>query len=193
MEGFRVMDMTEAAKVGDIFVTVTGDIAVIRKEHFKLMKDQAIVCNSGHFNVELALDDLAKLAKKGVRVKEDVDEFKLPNGNRIYVLGEGRLVNLACAFGHPPEVMDMSFANQALAVKYIVETHKKLKKEVYKVPEEIDNSVARMKLETMGIKIETPDERAGKIPELVECGDINIYVPSCADDLGAWDNFIILF
>ncbi len=154
MEGFRVMDMTDAAKEGDIFVTVTGDIAVIRKEHFKLMKDQAIVCNSGHFNVELALDDLTKLAKKGVRVKEDVDEFKLPNGNRIYVLGEGRLVNLACAFGHPPEVMDMSFANQALAVKYIVETHKKLKKEVYKVPEEIDNSVARMKLETMGIKIE---------------------------------------
>ena len=154
MDGFRVMDMTAAAKEGDIFVTVTGDIAVVRKEHFKLMKDQAIVCNSGHFNVELALDQLAKLAKKGVRVKEDVDEFKLPNGNRIYVLGEGRLVNLACAFGHPPEVMDMSFANQALAVKYIVETHKKLKNEVYKVPEEIDNSVARMKLETMGIKIE---------------------------------------
>lgn len=154
MDGFRVMDMTEAAKVGDIFVTVTGDIAVIRKEHFKLMKDQAIVCNSGHFNVELALGDLAKLSKKAERVKADVDEYKLANGHRIYVLGEGRLVNLACAFGHPPEVMDMSFANQALSVKYIVETHKKLKKEVYKVPEEIDNSVARMKLETMGVKIE---------------------------------------
>jgi adenosylhomocysteinase len=154
MDGFRVMDMTEAAKVGDIFVTVTGDIAVIRKEHFKLMKDQAIVCNSGHFNVELSLGDLAKLSKKAERVKEDVDEYKLANGHRIYVLGEGRLVNLACAFGHPPEVMDMSFANQALSVKYIVETHKKLKKEVYKVPEEIDNSVARMKLETMGIKVE---------------------------------------
>jgi len=154
MDGFRVMDMKEAAKVGDIFITVTGDISVIRKEHFKLMKDQAIVCNSGHFNVELNLEDLARLAKKVTEVKNDVAEYKMSDGRRIYVLGEGRLVNLACAFGHPPEVMDMSFANQALCVKYIVENHKKLKNEVYKVPEAIDNRVAKMKLDTMGIKIE---------------------------------------
>src|SRR5271157_695366 len=154
MDGMRVMDMKEAAKVGDIFITVTGDISVIRKEHFKLMKDQAIVCNSGHFNVELNLEDLARLAKKVTEVKNDVAEYKMSDGRRIYVLGEGRLVNLACAFGHPPEVMDMSFANQALCVKYIVENHKKLKNEVYKVPEAIDNRVAKMKLDTMGIKIE---------------------------------------
>ncbi len=154
MEGFRVMDMKQAATEGDIFITVTGDISVIRKEHFKLMKDQAIVCNSGHFNVELDLVDLGKMAKKKSEVKSDVTEYLMSDGRRIYVLGEGRLVNLACAFGHPPEVMDMSFANQALAVKYIVEHHKKLKGEVYKVPEDIDNRVAKMKLDTMGIKIE---------------------------------------
>ncbi|MCD1295170.1 adenosylhomocysteinase [Methanocella sp. CWC-04] len=154
MDGFQVMDMKEAAKVGDIFITVTGDIAVIRGEHFKLMKDQAIVCNSGHFNVELALDELKKMSKSVTTVKADVDEYLLKGGNRIYVLGEGRLVNLACAFGHPPEVMDMSFANQALCVKYIAENHKKLKNDVYKVPEEIDTRVAEMKLESMGIKLE---------------------------------------
>jgi adenosylhomocysteinase len=154
MDGFRVMDMKQAAKEGDIFITVTGDISVIRKEHFKLMKDQAIVCNSGHFNVEIDLDALGKMAKKASEVKADVMEYLLDDGRRIYVLGEGRLVNLACAFGHPPEVMDMSFANQALSVKYIVENHKKLKNEVYKVPEDIDNRVAKMKLETMGISIE---------------------------------------
>jgi adenosylhomocysteinase len=155
MDGYRVMDMNEAAAVGDIFVTVTGDIAVIRKEHFQKMKDQAIVCNSGHFNVELDLDGLKKLAGGKVRtIKNDVEEYVLKNGRRVYVLAEGRLVNLACAFGHPPEVMDMSFANQALAVKYIVENHKKLKNEVYKVPEEMDNRVASMKLEAMGIKTE---------------------------------------
>jgi adenosylhomocysteinase len=154
MDGFRVMDMKQAAKEGDIFITVTGDISVIRKEHFKLMKDQAIVCNSGHFNVEIDLEALGKMAKKAAEVKADVMEYLLDDGRRIYVLGEGRLVNLACAFGHPPEVMDMSFANQALSVKYIVENHKKLKNEVYKVPEDIDNRVAKMKLETMGISIE---------------------------------------
>jgi adenosylhomocysteinase len=154
MDGFRVMDMKQAAKEGDIFITVTGDISVIRKEHFKLMKDQAIVCNSGHFNVEIDLEALGKMAKKAAEVKADVMEYLLDDGRRIYVLGEGRLVNLACAFGHPPEVMDMSFANQALSVKYIVENHKKLKNEVYKVPEAIDNRVAKMKLETMGISIE---------------------------------------
>lgn len=154
MDGFRVMDMKQAAKEGDLFITVTGDISVIRKEHFKLMKDQAIVCNSGHFNVEIDLEDLGKLAKKVTEVKTDVMEYKLEDGRRIYVLAEGRLVNLAAAFGHPPEVMDMSFANQALCVKYIVENHKKLKNEVYKVPDSIDSRVAKMKLETMGISIE---------------------------------------
>jgi adenosylhomocysteinase len=154
MDGYRVMDMSEAAEVGDIFVTVTGDTSVIRKEHFAKMKDQAIVCNSGHFNVELDLDDLKKMAKSIAAIKADVDEYVLKNGHRIYVLAEGRLVNLACAFGHPPEVMDMSFANQALSVRYIVESHKKLKNEVYKVPEEIDTRVASMKLKAMGISLE---------------------------------------
>jgi adenosylhomocysteinase len=154
MDGFRVMDMKQAAKEGDIFITVTGDVSVIRKEHFKLMKDQALVCNSGHFNVEIDLEDLGRMAKKVSEVKNDVMEYVLDDGRRIYVLAEGRLVNLACAFGHPPEVMDMSFANQALSVKHIVENHKKLKNEVYKVPEAIDNRVAKMKLETMGISIE---------------------------------------
>jgi adenosylhomocysteinase len=130
MDGYRVMDMTRAAEAGDIFVTVTGDTSVIRKEHFTKMKDQAIVCNSGHFNVELDLDDLRKMSKSVNTIKNDVDEYVLKNGNRIYVLAEGRLVNLACAFGHPPEVMDMSFANQALSVKLIVENHKKMKNEV---------------------------------------------------------------
>jgi adenosylhomocysteinase len=155
MDGYRVMDMDEAAAIGDIFVTVTGDVSVIRKEHFQKMKDQAIVCNSGHFNVELDLEDLKKISKSVTTIKTDVDEYVLKkNGNRIYVLAEGRLVNLACAYGHPPEVMDMSFANQALSVKYIVENHKKLKDEVYKVPEDIDTRVASLKLEAMGIKIE---------------------------------------
>ncbi len=154
MDGYRVMNMSQAAEVGDIFVTVTGDKSVIRKEHFAKMKDQAIVCNSGHFNVELDLEDLKKMAKSIATIKNDVDEYVLKNGNRIYVLAEGRLVNLACAFGHPPEVMDMSFANQALSVKLIVENHKKMKNEVYKVPEEIDNRVASMKLKAMGISLE---------------------------------------
>jgi len=160
MDGYRVMDMKQAAKEGDIFITVTGDISVIRKEHYRLMKDQAIVCNSGHFNVELDLVDLGKMAKKVSEIKADVQEYLLDDGRRIYVLAEGRLVNLAAAFGHPPEVMDMSFANQALSVKYIVENHKKLKNEVYKVPEAIDSRVAKMKLETMGIRIEklTPEQ-----------------------------------
>ncbi len=159
MDGFRVMSMTEAAKIGDIFITVTGDTSVIRGEHFKLMKDQAIVANSGHFNVELNLPELEGISEGKREVKEDVTEY-LVNGRRIYVLAEGRLVNLSCAFGHPPEVMDMSFANQALAVKYIVEHGKELGKQVYKVPLEIDSEVARLKLQAMGIEIEklTPEQ-----------------------------------
>lgn len=162
MDGYRVMNMDEAAKVGDIFITVTGDINVIRGKHFESMKDQAILCNSGHFNVEIDLPELKKMAKSVSNIKADVDEYVMNNGHRIYLLAEGRLVNLACAFGHPPEVMDMSFANQALSVKYIVQNHRKLNNEVYKVPEEIDNMVARMKLESMGIEIEKLNEEQEK-------------------------------
>jgi adenosylhomocysteinase len=155
MDGFRVMPMKEAAKVGDLFITVTGDISVIREEHFKVMKDQAIVCNSGHFNVEIDIPSLTKMSNKVNQIKNDVQEFVMKDGRRIYILAEGRLVNLASAFGHPPEVMDMSFANQALAVKYIAENGKTLENKVYRVPVDIDNRVARLKLEAMGIQIET--------------------------------------
>jgi adenosylhomocysteinase len=155
MDGFRVMPMKEAAKVGDLFITVTGDISVIRDEHFKVMKDQAIVCNSGHFNVEIDIPALTKISKSVSQIKNDVQEYVLKDGQRIYILAEGRLVNLASAFGHPPEVMDMSFANQALAVKYINEKAGTLSNNVYRVPVDIDNRVARLKLEAMGIEIET--------------------------------------
>jgi adenosylhomocysteinase len=155
MDGYRVMPMREAAKVGDVFITVTGDISVIRKEHFEVMKDQALVCNSGHFNVEIDIQGLTKLSKKVSQIKNDVQEFAMKDGRRIYLLAEGRLVNLASAFGHPPEVMDMSFANQALAVKLIVEKGNTFENQVYKVPQEVDTMVARLKLESMGIEIET--------------------------------------
>ena len=155
MDGYRVMPMREAAKVGDVFITVTGDISVIRNEHFEVMKDQALVCNSGHFNVEIDIHGLTKLSQKIAQVKNDVQEYIMKDGRRIYVLAEGRLVNLACAFGHPPEVMDMSFANQALAVKLIVEKGDTFENQVYKVPQEVDTMVARLKLESMGIEIET--------------------------------------
>jgi adenosylhomocysteinase len=155
MDGFRVMPMREAAKIGDLFITVTGDISVIRGEHFEVMKDQAIVCNSGHFNVEIDIPSLEKMAASVSQIKTDVQEYVLKDGRRIYVLAEGRLINLASAYGHPPEVMDMSFANQALAVKHIVENAAKLENNVYKVPVEIDNRVARLKLESMGVEIET--------------------------------------
>lgn len=152
MDGFRVMPMIDAARVGDLFITVTGDISVIRKEHFVIMKDNAIVCNSGHFNVELDLDALNMMASKS-NVKDNVDEYLMTDGRRIYVLAEGRLINLSAAFGHPPEVMDMSFANQALCVRYLAE-HKNLESKVYSVPVEIDRRVAELKLEALGIGIE---------------------------------------
>ena len=155
MDGFRVMPMTEAAKIGDLFITVTGDISVIRGIHFEVMKDQAIVCNSGHFNVEIDIEGLEKMATSTSQIKTDVMEYAMKDGRRIYVLAEGRLINLASAFGHPPEVMDMSFANQALAVKYIVENAAKFENNVYKVPVEIDNRVAKLKLESMGVETET--------------------------------------
>jgi adenosylhomocysteinase len=155
MDGFRVMPIKEAAKIGDLFVTVTGDIDVIRQEHFKVMKDGAIVCNSGHFNVELDLPGLKKISRGKKAIRDFTDEYILKDGRKIYILGEGRLVNLAAAEGHPAQVMDMSFANQALSVEYIVRQHKKLKKDVYKVPQKIDEMIADLKLKSMGISIDT--------------------------------------
>jgi adenosylhomocysteinase len=154
MDGYRVMPMTEAAKIGDLFITVTGDISAIRREHFELMQDGALIANSGHFNVEINIPDLEDLAVETSEVKEEVVEYVMQDGRRLYLLSEGRLVNLAAAFGHPPEVMDMSFANQALCVRHIVENHEQLHNEVYSVPKEIDEEVARLKLKAMGIELE---------------------------------------
>ncbi len=160
MDGYRVMPMIEAAPLGDLFVTLTGDINVIRREHFELMKDQVILANSGHFNVEIDIPALEKMASAETEVKENIKEYRLLDGRRLYLLAEGRLINLAAAFGHPPEVMDMSFANQALAVKYIVENGRKLERCVYKVPVEIDRRVAELKLASMGLRTEklTPEQ-----------------------------------
>lgn len=154
MDGYRVMPMEEAAAVGDFFVTVTGNLKVIRKEHFAAMKDGAIVCNSGHFNVELDIPALEKLSKKKRQIRPGVDEYTMRNGRRVSLLGEGRLVNLATAEGHPSSVMDMSFANQALGCEYIVKNHKKLEKTVYPVPAVIDKEIARLKLAGMGVDID---------------------------------------
>jgi adenosylhomocysteinase len=161
MDGFDVMPIKQAATIGDIFVTVTGDINVISKTHFSLMKDGAIVCNSGHFNVEIALNDLRKIAKKRRIIRDFVEEFTLNNGRKIYVLGEGRLVNLAAAEGHPSAVMDMSFANQALSAAYLAGKGKSLKKIVYKVPTDIDKEIAALKLSSMRVKIDklTPEQK----------------------------------
>ncbi len=155
MDGFRIMPIREAAKIGDVFVTVTGDINVIRKEHFKLMKDGAIVCNSGHFNVELDIPGLQKLSKRRKVIRDFVEEYILRDGRKIYLLGEGRLINLAAAEGHPASVMDMSFANQALSAQYLAGNYKKLNRQVYKVPENIDKNIASLKLKSLGIKIDT--------------------------------------
>ncbi|MFA6135309.1 MAG: adenosylhomocysteinase [Phycisphaerae bacterium] len=156
MDGFRVMPMKQAAKIGDLFVTVTGDVHVIDAEHFKLMKDGAIVCNSGHFDCELNLTALEKMARKvNAGVRNGVDEFVLPGGRRVFVLAQGRLVNLACAEGHPASVMDMSFATQALATEYALKNAKKLTPGVHDVPRKIDAWVAQLKLASMGIKIDT--------------------------------------
>ena len=161
MDGFRVMPMADAAKIGDFFCTVTGNIHVIRKEHFKLMKDGAIISNSGHFNVELDLEGLAEIAKGKRKIREYVEEYTLAKGKRINVLGDGRLINLAAAEGHPSSVMDMSFANQALCAEYVVKNAKKLEKHVYDVPAAVDQSVARIKLKAKGVKIDklTPEQK----------------------------------
>ncbi|NMG83747.1 MAG: adenosylhomocysteinase [Methanosarcinales archaeon] len=155
MDGYRVMPMLDASAVGDIFITATGDIAVINREHFEVMKDSAIVANSGHFNVEINIPALVEMAVSIKEMKKDVVEYVLSDGRKIYILAEGRLVNLASAYGHPPEVMDMSFANQALTAKYINENSEKLENNVYTVPPEIDNTVAKLKLDAMGIKTES--------------------------------------
>jgi adenosylhomocysteinase len=155
MDGFEVMPIKEAARLGDIFVTVTGDISVISKENFLRMKDGAIVANSGHFNVELDIASLQKMSRGRRVVREFVEEYTLRNGKRVYLLGEGRLVNLAAAEGHPSQVMDMSFANQALSAEHIVKNHDRLEKKVYSVPEHIDRNVARLKLKARGVKIDT--------------------------------------
>jgi len=154
MDGYRVMPIGEAAKIGDIFCTVSGDVHVIRKEHFLKMKDGAIVANSGHFNVELDLEGLGEITKSQRTIRDFVEEYHLENDRRIYVLGEGRLINLASAEGHPSSVMDMSFANQALATEHLVKRHRSLEKKVYSVPMEIDQEIARMKLISMGISID---------------------------------------
>lgn len=161
MDGFKVMPIRQASQIGDIFVTLTGDINVIRKGHFTLMKDGAIVANSGHFNVEIDLKGLKKLSKRIRRVREYVEEFTLNSGKKVNLLGEGRLINLVAAEGHPASVMDMSFANQALSVEYIVKRHKQLEKKVYKIPKDIDENIAHLKLKSMGISIDrlTPEQK----------------------------------
>ncbi len=153
MDGFSVMPMKEAARIGDVFCTITGDIKVIDKYHFPLMKDGAMVCNSGHFDVEINIPALKKMAKKVTRVSAQVDEY-LVGKKRIYILGEGRLINLAAAEGHPSSVMDMSFATQALAAEHVVSSAKRLAIKVHNVSEEIENKVAILKLESLGLKID---------------------------------------
>ena len=155
MDGFRVMSMEEAAPIGDLFCTLTGNVNVIRTEHFEKMKDGAMVCNSGHFDVEIDIQGLKKMAKQEIKnVRNFVDQYILPNGKSVYLLAEGRLVNLAAAEGHPASVMDMSFSTQALATEYVIENMGKLKAKVYNVPEEIESWVATAKLKSMGIKID---------------------------------------
>ncbi|MBI5599310.1 MAG: adenosylhomocysteinase [Deltaproteobacteria bacterium] len=161
MDGYRVMPIAEAAKIGNMFCTVTGNVNVIRKKHFAVMKDGAIISNSGHFNVELDIDGLKALAKSRRIIRDFVEEYRLGNGRRIYLLAEGRLVNLASAEGHPASVMDMSFANQALSAAYLVQRGSMLERKVYTVPEDIDKEIARMKLQTLGARIDvlTPEQK----------------------------------
>jgi len=160
MDGFQVMPVKDAARIGDVFVTVTGDMNVIRFEHMERMKDGAMIANAGHFNVELDLEGMTKKAQQRRMIRDFVEEFTLPNGRHLYVLGEGRLINLAAAEGHPASVMDMSFANQALASEYVVKHHQELEKKVYAVPQDIDRRIAKLKLTALGIKIDqlTPEQ-----------------------------------
>ncbi|MFI5094261.1 MAG: adenosylhomocysteinase, partial [Candidatus Acidiferrales bacterium] len=160
MDGFRVMPMAEAARQGDVFITVTGNKNVIRAEHFEAMKSGAVVCNSGHFNVEIDIPALERLSSGKREVRPLVDEYLMKDGRKVYLLGEGRLVNLATAEGHPAAVMDMSFANQALSAEYLRQNYKQLKPQVYVVPENLDKEIARLKLDSMGHKLDklTPEQ-----------------------------------
>ena len=161
MDGFQVMPMAKAAPIGDFFCTVTGNLHVIRKEHFEKMKDGAIVANSGHFNVELDLEGLDEIAKSKREVRDFVEEYTLPNGRKVNVLGGGRLINLASAEGHPSSVMDMSFANQSLSAEYMVKNHENMENDVHNVPRKIDESIAKIKLKALGVKIDklTPEQK----------------------------------
>ena len=154
MDGYDVLPMERAAEVGDVFVTATGDKSVITRAHMERMKDGAILCNTGHFNVEIEISALRSLAVETGRARENVEEFRLADGRRLYLLADGRLVNLSAAEGHPAQVMDMSFANQALSAEYLIESAAELERRVYSVPQEIDEEIARLKLETMGIAID---------------------------------------
>lgn len=160
MDGYRVMSMLEAAKIGDVFCTVTGNKNVLAKEHFEVMKNGAIISNSGHFNVEIDIPALERMSSSKRTTRNFVEEYSMKDGRKINLLGEGRLINLASAEGHPPSVMDMSFADQALSVEYLVKNHKSLENKVFKVPDELDKRVAKLKLESMGIKIDrlTPEQ-----------------------------------
>jgi len=163
MDGYQVMSMAEATKIGDFFCTVTGDINVIDAQHFEAMKDGAIVANSGHFNVEINIPALEKMSNgKPNRVRPFVDQYETKDGRKINILGEGRLINLASAEGHPASVMDMSFANQALSAEYMAKNADKLEKKVYSVPADIDKEIARLKLEAMGVKIDTLTKEQSK-------------------------------
>jgi len=171
MDGFRVMTMADAAKIGDLFCTLTGDVSVIRKEHFAIMKDGALVCNSGHFDVEIDILDLKKMSAKARKnVRNFVDEYTLKDGRRIHILAEGRLVNLAAAEGHPASVMDMSFATQALAAEYVIKNKGQLENKVYAVPKELEDWISRLKLKSMGVKIDTLTPKQKKYLESWEIG-----------------------
>jgi adenosylhomocysteinase len=154
MDGFQVMRIADAAPLGQVFITATGNTSIIRTEHFIKMRNGAILANAGHFNVEINLDGLRKLASTTKKVKPNIQEYKLRNNRCLYVLGQGRLVNLACAQGHPAQVMDMSFAGQALAAEFIAKNHQKLKNKVYALPTKLDQKIARLKLRAMNIKID---------------------------------------
>jgi adenosylhomocysteinase len=170
MDGFRVMPMAEAAPIGDIFITLTGDLNVVDKHHFEVMKDGALVGNSGHFNCEINIPALEEMAVARRLVRPFVESFELKDGRVISILGEGRLINLAAAEGHPASVMDMSFANQALGAEYMLKHADKLEKRVYDVPEEIDREIARLKLESMGVKIDKLTEEQVKYLSSWESG-----------------------
>jgi len=170
MDGYQVMSLLEAARTGDIFITVTGGLSIIDSRHMMAMKDGAILANSGHFNVEINIPALEKLAVNKRQIRNSVEEYTLADKRKIYLLGEGRLINLAAAEGHPASVMDMSFANQALCAEYMVKKGKELKPQVYTVPEEVDNEVGRLKLQAMGITIDTLTAQQRKYLESWEAG-----------------------